>query len=643
MASERSVVSSASSNGVVKYPNPFFDLSKNYMPTSIKSLFGYCRTFFHTNLFINNVVRKLTEYPITDLLFEDNTDSKLEHAYTSYFDKQLHLKELLISIGLDYFTYGNCFVTAHMKFKRNLKDIKTGELYPFDDVKKLKIKNGRISGTVIVNGSPVQTDFEIIDIQIKNVTGLTFTRLNPTNIEIDYDEFSGESKYYYLVPADVKKKINAGNRDKLEHTPKVLIDAVLNKKKVLLDHGNLYHFKMPTLAEDDQGWGKPLILPAMKQLYYMATLQRGNEAIAVEHIVPKQTIFPSPSGAFDLHNISMSNWTSKATANIEKWRRDPNHIAIMPIPMGYQQLGGTGRAMLTTPELKFVEETVINGLGVPLEFVKGGANWTGSSVSLRIIENHFINYRERIEDFLNFFVVSKMSEFLRFERVTLKFTRMRMNDDSETKQMAINLNQMEKISDETLLKELRYDPAKEKEAIIEEADYRRQLRVSDAMAQAEAQGKAQLIIAKYQVQAQVEAQDEGYRAEERVFKDELEYELGVDEDTIHRQVKKLAATIMMMPDEASQLAALKDLQMKSPVTYSLVVQRIQRQMSEAEIQAAEVEKARIDQESERLDMADKAIEVKDRAANPEGYRKIKPRNEDKSGPKKDASSGKQKA
>lgn len=57
-----------------KYPNPFFDLANNYIPKNIKTLFSYCRTFFYTNAFIRNVVSKLTEYPITEILVDAKTD-----------------------------------------------------------------------------------------------------------------------------------------------------------------------------------------------------------------------------------------------------------------------------------------------------------------------------------------------------------------------------------------------------------------------------------------------------------------------------------------------------------------------------------------------------------------------------------------
>lgn len=638
-----SIDSFLSSRSVIKYPNPFFDLAKNYLPKQIKTLFKYCRTFYYTNDFIKNVINKLTRYPITNILFEDNTDQELEEIYRAYFDRHLKLKDFLIGIGLDYFTYGNSFISAHLKFKRNLQCPTCEVLYPIGDI-PYKFKKGQFTAVCKSKECNAQEIvMDIVDVEIKNVNGMKFTRWNPENIEIDYDEITGDCEYYYIIPTATKKQVHNGNPSKLEKLPKVFLDAILKNRKPKLDKNNLYHFKAPTLAENDQGWGKPDILPAMKKMHYMATLMRGNEAIANEHIVPKKTLFPSSNGNFDLHNMSMVKWKAEAEDAIKKWKVDPNHIAIFPIPMGYQELGGTGRSLLLTPELKFLEETIINGLGVPLEFVKGGASWTGSSVSLRIIENHFLNYRERMLDFINYFLVAKLNEFLGFKKVKIKFTKIRMSDDSEAKNLAIQLNSQNKLSDRTLLDEFGYDSDEEKERIKDEADFRREIMVNDALAQATAQGEAQLILAKMQVIAEQEASEEVNRTEERMFSDELQNELGIDDESIHEEIKKLASTIMMLSTPAEQISALKALHSDSPMTYNMVIARIQKIQAEADAAELEAEQNELDRDSKVLQQKQQAQAIAEGVSEKQtGAKNVRTRNEDKTGPKRDANTGKAK-
>ena len=117
------------------YPSPWFDISRSYMPRSIKTLFKHCRTFFYRNGFINSVVTKLTEYPITDILFDKDTDLKIRKLYNKFFNFQIKIKAMLIQIGLDYFTYGNSFISANMKFDRYLKCKSCKQSIPIDEIK----------------------------------------------------------------------------------------------------------------------------------------------------------------------------------------------------------------------------------------------------------------------------------------------------------------------------------------------------------------------------------------------------------------------------------------------------------------------------------------------------------------------------
>lgn len=122
------------------YPDPFFDLANNYIPKDIKKLFKYCRNFFYTNSFLRNVVSKLTEYPITDILYESDADEATRKKYDTILNKNLKIKSFLISIGLDYYTYGNAFISSFMRPKRFVKfPSEPDQLYPIEKISyKLK-------------------------------------------------------------------------------------------------------------------------------------------------------------------------------------------------------------------------------------------------------------------------------------------------------------------------------------------------------------------------------------------------------------------------------------------------------------------------------------------------------------------------
>ena len=559
------------------YPSPWFDISRSYMPKSIKTLFKYCRTFFYRNGFINSVITKMCEYPITDLLFEKNTDTKVRKIYKNFFDSEIKIKSLLISIGLDYFTFGNSFVSANMKFDRYLQCKTCKTSIPIDEV-KYQWRNFEFHGEC--PKCKTHGIYNVDDKYLNNPSYLKFVRWSPENIDLEYDPLTGETTYYYKMPATIRAKIVRGTKQSLKTTPELFFKALKEKKKIQLDANNLYHFKRNTLAEEDQGWGKPVILSALADIWYMQTLRRGNEAIAAEHIIPFRTLFPAPTGALDpFSQMNLRTWRSKLEDDVRAWKQDPNHIGIFPIPIGSQNIGGDAKMLLVTAELKFLEETIINSLGVPLEFIKGGATWTGSSISLRIVENHFLTYRGQLENFVNHFVIRKAVELVKFPSVTVLFKRLRMADDSETKRLILELAATNKISLSKLLEEFGISFEEEKENIRMSKDFEISLAMDTAMKEAEAAGKAMEIEAKYQVRAQQAAIDEQARIREAKFKDELTAETDGDpsETDLSSVIDKYAEEIMLL-DPAGQIAALSKLEGKMPYHAALVAKRVEEKL-----------------------------------------------------------------
>jgi hypothetical protein len=563
-----------SRNTRLKYPSPFFDLSRDYMPKNIKTLFKWCRVFFYRNGFLHSVITKLTEYPITELLYEKDVSKEDRKRYDLILHHHINIKKLLIQIGLDYFTFGNSFVSVNTKFNRFLKCPRCGneEQIKHVDYKwrnyqfHANCKNKDCNSTDVV--------MQIVDKYLKNPENIKFIRWAPESIDLEYDPLTGETTYYYKIPAVIKSNIVKGKKSTLERTPKLFIQSLKEHKKIELDKNNFYHFKRATLAEEDMGWGKPIILPALADIWYMQTLRRGNEAIAAEHIIPFRMVYPSSAGTMDpFSQMSLADWRSQMLNALDMWKRDPNYIGIFPVPAGQMNFGGDAKILMVTQELRFLEESIINGLGVPLEFIKGGASWTGSSISLRIIENHFLNYRHLLEDFINFFLVKKIHKLLDYGEVTLKFKRLRMADDSDAKRLAMELAATGKISTPKLLDDFGYDYEEEKANIKNSFKFESELEADRIAQEADSQGRAQEVLARYQVRAEAAAMEERARIREELFKAELESESDSPEDA-SLILAKMTEEITLLPP-VKQKTILKAMQQDQPYTYSMLVKRIE--------------------------------------------------------------------
>lgn len=579
------------SERIVKYPNPFFDLSANYIPKNIKTLFKYCRDFYKTNGFLNNVVTKLAEYPVTDILYDNTIDQKTEKKYNEVLHDILHIKSFLIEIGLDYFTFGNVFISTNLNTKRFLVCSACKYEHQYEDI-QFKVKKFEFWGTC-PNPKCMKKDtlFSIKDEVIKSAKNFKLIRWAPENIDIIYNPITARSTYLYKIPSKVRTAILAGNRYVLQDTPVVFLEALKLKKDIELDSKNLYHFKMPALAEEDMGWGTPIVLPALRDIYYLQILRKGNEAIANEHIVPKKVIFPSSQGSIDpFQSMNLGNWRANVEGQIKKWKLDPNHIGIFPIPMGYQQLGGDAKLLNLTQEMRFIEETIINSLGIPLEFIKGGTSWTGSSISLRIVENHFLTYRELLLDFMNYFLLPKINAYLSYGEIKVKFKKFKMTDDAEAKQLSIELNAAGKISDSTLLEEFGFNSMEELEGLKRSRVIALDDAIMQAEKQADAQGKATVIMAKYQAKAEKMLADTKLLLRAEAFQSEIAKEnSGMPEDP-YKLIEKYAVELFNTPEPA-KTQTFAELQFRAPVTASFVLaymQNLEQEQVAMQMQAFQV-------------------------------------------------------
>jgi hypothetical protein len=493
-------LSMTSSSGQ-RYPNQFFDLAQQYMPPTIKELFRWCTFYFYNNPLIGAAMKKVARYPITDLIFEDELESN-RSIWEQILIRDLKIKERQMEINLDLHVYGNAFASLHLPFVRWLICPECKHRQPIKEWDwNFRGSDFHFSGKCPECG--YSGSVEVKDVSYKDRKGIRIIRWNPENMNIKFNEYTGRYTYMYSLPNKLRNLIMRGDKDILEDLPLIVLDALKKRRMIRFHTDSLFHFKAPTLAEQDQGWGKPAIMHVLKDMYYFYTLRRAQEAIALEHIVPFDMIYPLPNAQQDpFIHTDLASWRLQIEGLIKKHRRDPNFKAVIPVPVGFGRLGGDGKALLLAPEINYLTQTIVGGMGIPQEFLFGGLNYTGSSINLRTLENDFIQNRSQIIDF-TLWVKDRIRVWLSLPNIhSIRMSDFRMADDVQKNQQAIGLNAQNKISDQTLLDELGYDYDQEIKKIIEEAHVRNYINDLQTKGMTRTQGESQLIQFNYQQKLQ---------------------------------------------------------------------------------------------------------------------------------------------
>jgi hypothetical protein len=484
-------------------------------------MFRWCRYYFLVNPLINAVVAKMADYPVTDIILDTDKPDLKEKWYT-FLNSQLRYRPFQIELGLDYYAYGNALVSIFYPFVKMLKCKRCGHEKQAADA-TYRFQNFEFHWECTKCS---HADIALVrDHYIKAPKGIRLLRWNPEDIDTRYNDITGESEYYYTIPVQIKNDIIMGKKSTVETMPQLFIDALRLRKAVVFSRDNIYHFKRPTLAGKDRGWGTPMILPVLKDTFYLQVLRKAQESIALEHIVPLRVLFPQAGSATSdpYTSVNLMDWHDQIAGELRRWRADNNYIPILPLPIGQQTIGGDGRALLLSQEIRVWSEHIIAGMGVPTELIFGGLSYSGSNVSLRMLENMFLGYLSDQLALLHW-VIERTASYLGWAKVGARFKPFKMADDLQRKAYLFQLNQAGKISDESLCSDADYDSAKEDQIMENEATRRIGAMKKQRLLQAEMEGEAQLVQQKWVNKAQAKAMAEQVAIQGEGAKDQMAFQ-----------------------------------------------------------------------------------------------------------------------
>jgi hypothetical protein len=451
------------SGGSSAYANPMYRYIHTFIPSNLQELFAWCEFIYNNSPQLATSIRRFSEYPITDIVFPE--DSIHVEKYKKYFH-DIDLKDFLMCCGIDFHIYGNCFVSPYYPFIRYLICDSCHQKYNVDMV-DFKMQDYRwLLKCPTCNKERRAT---VVDKRIKNPKGLRWVRWSPSDMDIEYNEISGLSKYHLRIPKNVITGIQQSRAHILKTTPLEIIEAVKQNKRFTFHPNAIYHMKAHTPSGFSRAWGFPMLTQALYEVLHIAVLKRANEAVAWEHIVPKIVLSPAPSGTAGdpLKHIALSKWKGEIETAKSKWNKDPNYIMFTPFPINVQQLGGNGRSLLVSAEIEAAEKNLAMALGIPLEFAAGTLAWQTSAMSLRLLKNQMHVLVGKIERLIQW-MVSRTGEFLQWPTFEVSMSPFELADDETRKQYMMQYNQQEKVSDQTMLTSLGLDFEEEMEKVKQE-------------------------------------------------------------------------------------------------------------------------------------------------------------------------------
>lgn len=530
-------------------PNPFFTISNQFMPRNFKELLRWADYIITQSPTAAEVIRKHATYPITDFIFDtDNEEHKKRYLK---WTKILHLKTVLNEIGFNYYTRGNVFVSVYLPFIRWVKCRACQTDHNLSHTGSVKFTtNGVFSGTCPKCSS--KGVFDVRDEMTRSENEMSIISWDPHCIVTNHNPVTNKSEFYFQIPASMRKKILLGDPMFISTLPLAMLQAAVQKKQFKFNSRSIFHLRNLSVGKTEEGLSIPPIMAIYSLVFHQAMMRRANEAIASEHMTPMRVIFPQTNGSNGdpVVTMSMAGFVSNMETNIRKFKHDPNHQILSPVPIGYESIGGEGKSMLVAQELQLAEETILMSLGVSRELMAGTVNWTSSTVGLRLLKNSMENYVRQIQELIDW-IFDIITGFLKVSRVNVSLSPFQLSDDDLLKQLLPSFIDKGVVSKTTALASVGIDYLKELDKKVKEA---------------EAEAKAQVNIETATERARVHAHQENAS--------------DTNKDMVFEQVKARAYDIFLQLaslDPGSQQMALLQLEHEDKALYETVVAMLPQQ------------------------------------------------------------------
>jgi hypothetical protein len=538
------------------YINPFSGVAHRFLPfNNVDAMLWWANHFLLRFGFYRAALSRISNYFITNLSIECD-DSESKRKYEQAF-REMEWKQALSMAGLNLLAYGNLYLSINQGFTRFLRCPVCGRVSQLDRFKDYTFtEQAEFSARCPKCHTSGRHDF--FDKPSKSLDRLTVTFWNPREIITRHEETTNESEYFWRIPEEYKRRVlKRDNRFYSRKTPRVLFDAIKADRLLAFNSRNFLHVKMPTPAGlRTDGRAIPPCIYLFDEFFMLKVLQRFNEAICLEDIVPFRVIAmagENNSQANPILHQSSNAWSGAVERMIREHRRDPAAYHTFPFPLNYQQLGGQGKALAPVEMMQQAVGNILNAFNIPQELYTMNLQVQAVAPALRLFENSWSVLVDTYNTILNRWGET-ISRIQGLPSATVKLAPVTVSDDLERKSIIGQLVGANAIARSELLGLYNFDYREQIRKKLEEDRVGRELHEEEA--------------AKEQLRQMSKGRPGAANGQ------------GVSPNDVIAQAKEIAVEIFPL-DAAGRRARLQEIRATDPTLHAAVKQALEELTAQA--------------------------------------------------------------
>lgn len=464
--------------------NPFRCMSTFLYPRTMNDAILWSLFLFERNATYRMAIERVVSYFISGIdvvqtSSQEDSDSDDVSEFKETLEKTYDILETVNRFGIELAALGNVFVSCERLFSRlllcpdcswqmALKQLRKGRDYQWEA--------GCFKGQCPQCHHDVT--FKVKDVPCQTADGkkLRFVFRDIRAMTIQYNQLTGEYRYYYKLPDHIKDAIKRGDQVYLETTPAVFMEAAMSDQYIEFPEDMFFSDRTTTLAAMDKlyrGYGLPLYLHCFDSIVRLQNLSKFTEAITADYIMPTRIVSPDANnlkaGVDDPNRMPMSGATFRTfmQSALKRVKSNPTTWVVSPIPVNYQAVGGDAKALTPTDLLEWEQTQLLSGMGVPQELRQASFQVVAPSMGLRMFERQWVMFAKSLHKFTNW-VGQKVCDVEKVENMRVDLDITSFVEDDMNKQVRLQLMQAGVISKTEVLQSLGVDFQKDLDQRMQE-------------------------------------------------------------------------------------------------------------------------------------------------------------------------------
>ena len=266
-----------------------------------------------------------------------------------------------------------------------------------------------------------------------------------------------------LDPTDPSRKLNHSISNELRE--KVRQSGVIPLDTNPNTGSHVYH--LARKKSQYEPLGVSIVERCINTLILMDKLRQAQTSIASRHMTPMRIVWAEDLNVDDVDSLR---------EQVDLALVDPDFSIVANYEIHWEEMGSSGRLLDVEAEMESSLNRLLAGLGVTREVLTGEGTYTGSKISLEIMNTMYLLFREVIQDYIENYLfkpIARKKGFIEHDEYgnevllypRLSFTRLAIRDNEQYFDAAFQLYQKGSISIDLILDILNIDPDATKDKI----------------------------------------------------------------------------------------------------------------------------------------------------------------------------------